>query len=1151
MKKIVIPIYILFATETYFAQANQASNTENYIYTKTYLDDSSAPNPKITETVQYFDGLGRPKQIVNIKSSPLGRDLVNHTEYDNLGNQAKDYLPVPQATTNNGAIYTNPLANAGNIDVYTSEKIYSEKKFEKSPLSRISEQIQVGNTWETKPVKFEYGTNIDGEVRNYVATFNYSTFQSDISLSGSYGAKQLHKRVIIDEDNNKTIEFKNGLNQTLLIRKVISQTQNADTYYVYDDYNQLAYVIPPLAVSSPTIDTALKDHLFYQFNYDEAGRLVEKKSPGKDWEFIVYDKQDRVVAIQDGNLRTKGQWQYTKYDQFSRVIMTGICNAMGTTRQQEQIYANSKGMNSEERKDNMVINYSGMDVYYSVTNAYPQVDKVYNFLSVNYYDTYPNGSPSISGQILGQDILPYGTKNTKGFLLATYIKNTDANDFGWTRNYTYYDTLGRTVSKHSINYLGGYTKSENELSFAGVIKKLVTKHKRLVSDTERVITENFTYDTQDRLLTHTHKVNNNQEEVLAQNEYNELSQLKNKKVGGTIGNAIEIVDYKYNIRGWLTKINDPQNLNGKLFAYAIKYNNPENVNVSGKYNGGISEIDWKTSYNTNLRRYSYTYDGLDRLTNGVYKEVNVTVPSNDNYNEAITYDLNGNIKTLKRYIKPTVGITPELIDDLIYNYENNNLSNKINKITLPPGVANNQYGYNALENIFSYDTNGNMSSHLDRYQDVITYNHFNLPTYIHAASGHEVSRFTYRSDGLKVRMVEELPLFLKYKKITDYLDGFQYETVSDPFTPETLTLKFIPTSEGYYNFEKNKYIYNYTDHLGNIRVRYSRNSNGAVEFLGERNYYPLGLDHAYADSFIGDSNPSEILTSYNYAFNGKELTPLPGMYDFGGRFYNPTLGRFVSQDPMQVFDMWQSSYAYANNNPISYPDEYGMGIINVVESLVDRVSNFFVKLFSNDCGCGNNPESFGDAFRRPDFNFSLFRGSGHSSPVPPSANGNYIPNLNPVATNPVPVMMPNINMANMTQPNISGTPTPFVGNNVSYSPLPTNVQFNRDIDFNPSTTKIFNKALAEKTLYDLITTLQEHAELRVVVSGNTNFENITDKDPVVMDGKSGTISQLQLGRANAIKKLLIQKGIDPKRIIIKRGKNRGAISTTFELKEKR
>ncbi|MDR6464272.1 DUF6443 domain-containing protein, partial [Chryseobacterium sediminis] len=222
MKKLIISIGILIIGT---AKA-QLSNTENYVYSKTYLSDPTLANVKSSETVQYFDGLGRPKQIVNIKASPLGKDVVTPIKYDAFGRQVQDYLPVPQAGTLNGAITPDPLSNVSSTP-YGTEKIYSEKVLENSPLDRILEQKQVGNAWDSKPIKFGYDANADGEVKKYTATFNYTTFTSQLTLSGSYGVGQLYKNTVTDEDGNSTIEFKNGQGQVVLVRKVISATDNA------------------------------------------------------------------------------------------------------------------------------------------------------------------------------------------------------------------------------------------------------------------------------------------------------------------------------------------------------------------------------------------------------------------------------------------------------------------------------------------------------------------------------------------------------------------------------------------------------------------------------------------------------------------------------------------------------------------------------------------------------------------------------------------------------------------------------------------------------------------------------------------------------------------------------------------------------------
>ena len=39
------------------------------------------------------------------------------------------------------------------------------------------------------------------------------------------------------------------------------------------------------------------------------------------------------------------------------------------------------------------------------------------------------------------------------------------------------------------------------------------------------------------------------------------------------------------------------------------------------------------------------------------------------------------------------------------------------------------------------------------------------------------------------------------------------------------------------------YVFNYTDHLGNIRLSYGLDQNNVLKILEENNYYPFGLKH--------------------------------------------------------------------------------------------------------------------------------------------------------------------------------------------------------------------------------------------------------------------------------------------------------------------
>ncbi|WP_263602421.1 DUF6443 domain-containing protein [Chryseobacterium sp. PET-29] len=956
MKKILIPIGALLISG--LSQA-QLTTTENYVYSKTYLDYNSSGQPtKSAETVQYFDGLGRPKQVVNIKASPTGKDEVTHIEYDVFGRQVKDYLPVPQQGTQNGAIYTSPLSNATQPTLYGSEKIFSEKILERSPLDRILQQKQVGNAWDTKPVQLGYDANTaEDAVKKYttVTTWVNGATSSQISQSANYLAAQLYKNTITDEDGNQTIEFKNGEGQVLLVRKMLSATEKVDTYYVYNEYNQLAYVIPPLASNVQTLSASDLDNLCYQYKYDGRNRLVEKKLPGKGWEYMVYDKQDRLVLTQDANLRittntfnSKG-WLFTKYDQFGRVAYTGFFSNTATRTAMQTAINNmtANAVNNEKRSITPVITQNGMDIYYT-KEAFPTGSMT--ILSVNYYDTYPSYSfnPAFPTSILGEATLTETNTaeglSTKSLPVMSLVKNIEDNK--WTKNYTYHDRKGRAIGSYSINHLGGRTQIESRLDFAGVVQQSITRHKRLSTDTDKVITENFTYDSQNRLLTHTHQVDNNPVEYLAQNTYNELSQLQTKKVGGaSSGSGLQTVDYQYNIRGWMTQINDPNNLGGDLFGYKIKYNEVEglqtpdtsdtSLQVLPKYNGNIAEVDWKTGVSTNesLKRYGYVYDKLNRLSAGFYQ--NSTNPSLREYYEKAIYDLNGNIRTIKRTAQ-RMGPTALLIDNLTYDYENNNMSNRLQKVkdavTLTQG-----FPYKATPTNIGYDDNGNMTSFPDKNISSIQYNYLNLPKKITQNS--VAINYTYRADGVKVKkFFNDLE--------TDYLDGFQYKSTYpsetdgyiDTSEPTEIKLRIIPNPEGYFDALRNKYYYNFTDHLGNIRLSYSdTNGDGIVtgdilvnncvdngvdivcnsyitpgEAEGVNNYYPFGLAHA-------NSNFEKV---YQYKYNGKELQET-GMYDYGARFYMPDIGRWGVVDPLAEKHPNLNPMMYAANNPISNIDPDG------------------------------------------------------------------------------------------------------------------------------------------------------------------------------------------------------------------------------------
>ncbi|WP_449397448.1 DUF6443 domain-containing protein [Chryseobacterium wanjuense] len=540
------------------------TSSENYSYTKTCLTEDCS---KRMENVTYYDGLSRPKQIIDIKGTSSGKDMVQYIEYDPTGITNKSYLPVPQPGTQNGAFYTDPLSNVS--QVYGSEKIFGKTIMDIAPYNRVKQSIKPGTAWENKPVQYSYSVNTANEVLKFTTStvWENNATKTKVTKSGYYPQQKLSKNSVTDEDGNTMVEYKNGSGQTLLVKKMIGASESVNTYYIYNEYNQLVFVLSPQAsemvknlTDGTIVSQSTLDEICYQYRYDSKGRQVEKKLPGKGWEYFVYDQQDRLIMSKDTNLKNQQKWLFTKYDHLGRPVYTGITSD-ASSRNDVQVYVNGITTNpkNNEAKSDSGFSSSGTTVYYTNTAFPVSIEKV---LSVNYYDQYPSGSPAVPSQILGQNVLSQDSQNadisTKTLATASYVKNIE--DDNWTKNYIWYDTKGRVIGTYSINHLGGYTKTESLLDFAGVTQQSKVYHKRLSSDTEKVITQTFEYDSQNRLKKQWHQVDSQSQELLAENTYNDLNQLSNKK----IGNSLQSIDYTYNILGAITKINDPANLNGKL-----------------------------------------------------------------------------------------------------------------------------------------------------------------------------------------------------------------------------------------------------------------------------------------------------------------------------------------------------------------------------------------------------------------------------------------------------------------------------------------------------------------------------------------------------------------------------------------------------------
>ena len=862
--------------------------------------------------VSYFDGLGRLSQTIGVGASPVGGDVVTTVQYDQFGRKSHTYLPMV-ANFNNGAYVDNAVAKVTTFyaggeqlnGVPTTSVPYVETIYENSMLNRKLEDNLPGedfaivrdgtgqSTFTGHTNKYRTEINKPNDVLRFAVsgtTLGYqSQEQNSLPIFGTapqyYPEGYLAVSMVTDANGATHREYKTSEGIKVLDR-AYGDSEVLETYYVYDDLGQLRYVLSPKAVkaiATSGITSDILNELAYSYTYDGRGRLVEKKLPGAEPLYMVYNEQDQLVLMQDGNMRQDANpyWLYSKYDYLGRSIGQG---KYYTTQSQAVLQQQVSGLTASQLYESKQANGTYTNQAFPNQSVEP--------LSYNYYDDYNVTGIAVHAPVAMAGItLPEVFSQGNG--LATVHQYKVLGEDTWLYDVTFYDYKYRPVQVYRTNYLGGTDITTTTFDFSGKPLRLLHQH---AVPSKPLVYEDIvnTYDRSGRLLNQQVEYRGGVVKAptnLASYSYNELGRLDSK----TLKDGVQEVNYQYNLQGWLTAINNPDNLGSDKFGLRLFYSEAEALNFGAdrqQYSGNVAAEEWCNSAGTTgAQAYGFRYDSFNRLVGASYRTkqgASWVAPANGYDLAGVTYDANGNILSLERN-SAEVGV----LDKLTYGYYNG--GNRLQKVDDDGSKTEGFVDGANLPSEYGYDANGSMVT--DANQSItVTYNLLDLPDR-YVVKG-ETYSYVYTADGEKVAE--------KGTGLTTVYDG--------NFIYENGVLAKVLNSEGYLYVADNPtptYMLQLTDQLGNVRSVVDENGTVALA----ASYYPFG---GRFGGYYGVSPQG------NYLFNGKELQRWGEVYDFGARMYDPTLGRWNVSDPLAEKTIALSPYHFGGNSPIRFIDKYGL-----------------------------------------------------------------------------------------------------------------------------------------------------------------------------------------------------------------------------------
>ncbi|MEN2401787.1 RHS repeat-associated core domain-containing protein [Flavobacterium sp. MC2016-06] len=668
------------------------------------------------------------------------------------------------------------------------------------------------------------------------------------------------------------------------------------------------------------------------YTYNTLGQLIEASSPDEGISKFVYRKDGQIRYSQSALQRINNEISYTNYDGLSRPIESGV------------IIGNTGIWTSAVTAVDNNATVVGTNVKERTFSVYDYTENVVtdpNLLPTAYSLTIP-----ISLSLAA--LMPAYTNlqnNLSGNVAVSYKVGSDniINAITWYS----YDLYGRTEWVVQYNEGIGAKTIHYEYDYKGNVKKVLFQKDK----TAELFIHQYTYNANDALTKVETSVDNSTFITHADYSYYKTGELKRVN----IAQGAQGLDYVYTLGGQLKSINhpsleaakDPGGDNNDVFGLALDYYNGDYLRTGrniissptagADYNGNIKAARWANKGITgdysgstaNQKGYLYNYDRNNWLTGATFGNTNsataVISPTPNLAEGGLTYDPNGNIKTLQR-----TNESGTVVDNLTYNYTNTG-KNQLNSVTESAPVT---ADINDIENQSSgnyvYDAIGQLTQNISENLFYF-YNVQGLVTEVKKGTNTAV-KFFYNERGQRIKK-ESYNTSSPYalQATTFYQLDLSGNTMAVYNLPNSGSIVqtdlpiFGLSRLGVYNRASTMSNYEITDNLGNVRAVIQKISGQPV-IQSYADYYPFGEQLPSRNS----------LSNYRYAFQGQELDKETGMEAFQLRLWDGRLGRWLSTDPNGQYN---SPYLGMGNNPISRIDP-------------DGGEDFYEKLDANGKGTG-------------------------------------------------------------------------------------------------------------------------------------------------------------------------------------------------------